>query len=238
VWVACDRAARSLASRADMRNQLSSLHRTWSRRRDPSDPEPLRVCGWSVQGAALASQQESTAKSSHNRGKLHSFVGSRKEDKVCYECLGRGHVSTDCSIPDEHTSVVKRILSWFLEDAPPDLVKSSLVSFYMNGGTNFGKDEEKVREYLDTAFAKAAGGTDGSDCYTCLSSKASCKTGLAASSVSPADQLVKARKAKKALESMCAGPTGVRRHSCLNALCDTGNPSALGGKVWLMSAQV
>jgi hypothetical protein len=31
---------------------------------------------------------------------------------------------------------------------------------------------------------------------------------------------------------MCAGPTGVRRDSCLNALCDTGNPSALGGNVW------
>jgi hypothetical protein len=155
VWMVYDRTARSLASSPDMRDQLSCLHRTWNRRRDPSDPEPLRVCGWSVQGAALASQQESTAKSSHNRGKLHSFVGSRKEDKVCYECLGRGHVSTDCSIPDEHMRVAKRILSWILGDAPPDLVKSSLVSFYMKGGTNFGRDLEKVREYFDKSFGKA-----------------------------------------------------------------------------------
>jgi hypothetical protein len=138
-----------------MRNQLSGLHRTWNWRRDPSDPETLRVCGWSVQGAALASRQESTAKSSHNRGKLHSVLGSRKEDKVCYKRLGLGHVSTDCSIPDEHARVVKRILSWILEDAPPDLVKSSMVSFYTNGGTYFGRDEEKVREYLNKSFGKA-----------------------------------------------------------------------------------
>jgi hypothetical protein len=106
------------------------------------------------------------------------------------------------------------------------------VSFYSKGGTNFGRDEEKVRAYLDTAFGKAAGGTDKSDRCTILSSKASSKAGLAASSISPADQPVKARREMKALETMSAGPAGVRRHSCLNALCDTGNPSALGGKVW------
>jgi hypothetical protein len=138
-----------------MLNQLSGVHRTWNWRRDLRDPEPLRVCGWSVQGAALASRQESTAKSSHSRGKLHSVLGSRKEDKLCYKCLGLGHLSTDCSIPDEQARVVKRVLSWILEDAPPDLVKSSLLSFYMKGETNFGRDEEKVREYLNKSFGKA-----------------------------------------------------------------------------------